>query len=428
MAIALVTFLIEGLICSLTVSHFATGNIYVAITVIIVNAIAMIIGILRSKLSKEVTVFLLLGFALRLFLLFFDLYCKDIFVLPNSGQDTERFARQAEQLYLTGEDTSRGFLYVHFIATIYRFFGANRPVAQYLNLLMGMCIIFIAINILEKLKVNRRAQTYAIMLISLLPNLAITHVLLLRESVIMFMLSVSLYFLMKWIYGESFMFLIISAACAIIAALFHSGAIAVLLGEAITFIIYDRKNQKINLRPASIASLVVVILAFAVIYTQFGDALFGKFERVESTEDILETADIYTKGGSSYEAGFKIANPTLNLIINTPIRMFYFVASPLPWSWRGIQDVIAFVFSALVYLFIYYRAFTELKNNPGNKYRSLIVILLMIMLSSALVFAWGVSNSGTAMRHREKFIIFYIIMFAICESETKKPIKEIRIE
>lgn len=103
---------------------------------------------------------------------------------------------------------------------------------------------------------------------------------------------------------------------------------------------------------------------------------------------------------------------------DTPVRMFYFVASPLPWSWRGLSDIIAFFFSSLVFLYVYYRAYQELKKGDTRN-RTMILIFVVLSLCSALIFAWGVSNAGTAVRHREKFIVIYMVLFALCNSNEK---------
>ena len=46
----------------------------------------------------------------------------------------------------------------------------------------------------------------------------------------------------------------------------------------------------------------------------------------------------------------------------------------------------------------------------------MIIIFVILSLSSAMVFAWGVSNAGTAVRHREKFITIYMLLYAVSRS------------
>ena len=51
---------------------------------------------------------------------------------------------------------------------------------------------------------------------------------------------------------------------------------------------------------------------------------------------------------------------------------------------------------------------------------------LGIALCAALIFAWGVSNAGTAVRHREKFMTVYILLIALCGDSRTTRIKTLR--
>lgn len=425
MAIVLVTFWLEAVMCSLFAPYYEVDSVCVAASVIGIHTIATVIGIAAGRRRNVIRVFMLLGFCLRLFLLFFDVYGRDIFLLPSSGMDTERFARQAAELYLTGIDQSKGFLYVKMVAFFYRFFGVNRLIAQYVNLILGMCVIFVAEEIMNELQVSLRAKTYALLLICLLPYPAIMQILLLRESVIMFLLSLSLLFFLRWVRLAHNTHLLLSMVFAVLATLFHSGSIGILVAEMLIFALYDRRSERFVLRSESLAAMLLAAAFFGVIYLQWGNLLFRKFKDIDSASAIIEKAEFNNRGAAAYTAGFSIANPVLNLIINTPIRMLYFLGSPVPWGWRGLLDVIGFVFSTLPYGVIYCRAFAKLKNKAQSTYKPHVIMLLLILLVSSVAFAWGVSNSGVALRHRDKMIIFYIILLAVCESETSHPLPEL---
>jgi hypothetical protein len=104
--------------------------------------------------------------------------------------------------------------------------------------------------------------------------------------------------------------------------------------------------------------------------------------------------------------------------------MFYFVAAPLPWNWRGLSDIIAFCFSSTIFLYAYIRAYQEIRWSESSDHKTMIVICSILALSSALIFAWGVSNAGTAVRHREKFMAVYIILIALCNDNRYRRICE----
>ena len=89
---------------------------------IVINAISVYIGIKKEFKNKDIlTLIAWIGFSLRLIFLIWDLNCRNIFVLPNSGLDTETFAIFAESGFLYG-DYGRIRGYSKFIAFWYNFF------------------------------------------------------------------------------------------------------------------------------------------------------------------------------------------------------------------------------------------------------------------------------------------------------------------
>ena len=163
------------------------------------------------------------------------------------------------------------------------------------------------------------------------------------------------------------------------------------------------------------------------IYNNYGNILFGYMEGVESAEDVLAKSANYSTGGAAYDVSLVDDNSILGLIVNSPIRMFYFLASPLPWDWRGLNDMIAFIGNALLYTVSLYYGFKSIKNkNFENK--NIIIVLLIIALASAFLYSWGVSNAGTALRHRDKFIVNFILILIVSFDASRKSRRKILIE
>lgn len=415
MFISWFVLLLQGLICSIFKDSISENNGTLCTIVIVISAITVFFEIASLRKSPNMTIIIWMGFAMRLLLFFWDISFSHVYRLPNSGQDTESFANWAKLGYLTG-DYQRGGTYARFISFWYKMFGIQRPIAQYVNILLAVSIIYVALKIMKRLEIPERVQKKIITLLCFLPNYAITNSILLRETLIVFVIAIGVYCFVCWIQRENIiLLLLLSVVFVCIAATIHSGAIAILLGEALVYILYDKRSKTIRFHAGSILGVAIAMIAFIVLYTQFGDVLFGKFQGVESAADVVNTADRYNSGGSAYDAGFAINNDIASLIINTPIRMFYFVMSPLPWKWRGLTDIIAFCFSSTMFAYAYYRTWQELKYRKG-KYRTYILTFLVLALCSALIFAWGVSNAGTAVRHREKFIFVYMILLALCDA------------
>lgn len=423
MVISWFFLVIEGLICYFFKSYISENNIVFCSLIITVNILVVFCDLmLYSKVKKENKI-IILGFVYRIILLVWDLFFRHIYALPGSGADSEMYAYAAKNGYMYGY-YGRGEMYSKYIAIWYRLFGVQRPIAQYTNVLLAITTIVVVLKTMYYLKIDEKSRKNVMLLMCFLPNFAILNSILLRETIITMLLGVSVYYYIKWLFKNNVFFLVGSVVTCCLAATFHSGAIAVLLGEAVVYILYDKNTKDIRLNSRSILSIGAVTLVFLVMLTQFGNVLFGKFGRISSATDVMYQSELANTGGSAYDAGFAINNNILNLIINTPIRMFYFLAAPMPWSWRGISDIIAFIFSSLVFLYIYFISIKGLKN--GNKNRVMIIILLIFALCSALIFAWGVSNAGTAVRHRDKFVAVYMILYAVARSKNTILKKELK--
>lgn len=421
MIIAWFVLALEGFVCFISqVAVNALDSRLEALSAIIIiaNAVVAVINILILKETKKIKLILIGAFIFRMFLFFWDWKCRDIFVLPNSGLDTETFANGARNGFLYGE-FGRGTFYSQCIAfCIYSLFGIQRFVAQYTNVLLGMGTILITIRILRRMRVENNIVQRVIVVMAFLPNLAITNSILLRETIMIFLIAVSVYTFVIWMESGSKIMMLLSVALPILGAQFHSGAIAPAAAYIGCLLLYSRKGRKFNITKKSVMLLVLTFFAFQVVNTLWGEALFGsKMSSIDSISDITDTADAHASGGSAYEVGITTGNELLDMVVNTPIRMFYFVMSPLPWSWRGLNDIIAFVFSAAVYGYCYVLAYKELKRNKNLRNKNYIISCLFIAVASALVFAWGVSNSGTALRHRDKFACPYMVLMALCWNE-----------
>lgn len=95
----------------------------------------------------------------------------------------------------------------------------------------------------------------------------------------------------------------------------------------------------------------------------------------------------------------------------------------MPLDWRGIFDIISFFLDSSFYLFTLIYAMNGLKKNNRNK--NLSIILIISILATSYIFGIGVSNAGTAIRHRQKIISLFIILLSISGNTTEKTNIEI---
>ncbi|MDA3731284.1 phospholipid carrier-dependent glycosyltransferase [Niameybacter massiliensis] len=379
-----------------------------------IASLVFLITIIQEKDNKFVLT-MIGSYLFRISLLIFDLYGRNIFVLPNSGLDSELFQRESLCYALNGGDVS---MTAKTFGLFYRYFGEHRIYLQYLNLVLSILTLYIIWLILKKLDLDKKIRHTVFYITAFLPNYAILSVILLRESIIIFLLTCSMYFFVEWWKHHKNSAFILAVLLSLLAAMYHSGGITNAVGYVLIYILYDTRGQKYQLSFKTFLFSLLFFLGFFYLFNHYGNTFFSYVDNVNSLDDITRKVVDAGGGGSGYDyIGGANIDSLGELILYSPIRMFYFIASPLPWMWRGINDMIAFLFSALFYLTSLYMGFQVLFQRMHSKNKNLIFALILICVIGMALFAWGVSNAGTALRHRDKFLIDYVILFAVSYQE-----------
>lgn len=420
--IAIFTLVLEFMV--LNIFNIATNqqesNI-LAFIMILVFSVSFVTTVLGSKKLSRFSTPIIVGYIWRLFLLFFDLYGKSIYSLPNSGYDSEMYYRTAVSFISTG-NPGQGEMFSTVMGTIFSFIGTNRVYGQFLVMLtsiVSLCILVQILYLFNSVDENVKYRTVGI--VALLPNYAILSSIYLRESIITMFIAISLYFFVRWFTGGKEVWFLGAFILAFCAALFHSGSAAVAIGYIAARLLYDQKEQEVRMRLVNIVPVIFFVAIVAFLYINYADDLFGKMNNINSIADIGSTN---TEGGSSYAAYVGNSSSVANMVIYTIPRIVYFLFSPFPWQWRGLGDIIAFVFSSLFYLSAIKNAISNIRFNGKN--RNQVIVVLVVALCTAFVFAWGVTNTGTATRHRDKMIMIYALLYALSHCGDRDKIITIR--
>jgi len=389
----------------------------VAIYLISINILILLIAI--GKYKKGLREIIFSAYSLRIAAMFWDVYGRNIYPLPHSGNDSEGFLYTAT---LVANDLSLikgdiyGDIYTKILGVLFYLTSTERLIGQYLNVLLGISTIVIIYRILSLLEINEKTTMLSIILISFFPHGIIFSAILLRENFITMFVSVSLYYFIKWCRQGKFIFSILSFLNLAAASLFHSGVIGIAVGYIFIYMFYDRKTDKLSFKLKTVLVFIAIILSGVLVFTQLSDVFLGKFDNIDSLNDVVSATE-GRAGGSSYLVGFK-ANSSWQLIYVAPVMMFYFLVSPLPMNWRGINDIISFFADSIIYfiLLVY-----SIRN--GRKYigKSPILIGILIMiLVVVFIFGIGVQNAGTALRHRHKIFNIIVVFFALIHDLTEK--------
>ena len=408
--------------------YSASDQIYehVALSIIFITVLIFPLIITKEiKADKRIVSIIFLSFCIRVLVMFFDLYCRDIFLLPNSGFDSEKFHLYALE-FPNIDFMTNPFPFL--IGIIYKYIFNHRLIGQFFNILISTYTLIITYKIFEELRIRYNLRIILMLLLGFLPNFVIISSLLLREPLNTFTLAVSLFYFIKWWKYNKLRYIFLAIVLSLFSALLHSGAIANTVGYLILFVLFNNSKREFTLNVKTVFLILFLTVGIGIFFATPSNPILAKFKGIDDIESLVGRTAAYTDGGSAYDVGGEV-NSLGGLIVNTPIRMFYFLASPLPWDWRGAQDIIAFMFSSTVYLYIMWQGIYKLFLKKSKlEDRKIAIVIFIFCLLSAAIFAWGTANAGTALRHRDKFIINYIVLLALLANKNVYCKREVQYE
>lgn len=408
---ALVSFLLKDILVDLELLSL----IFIAI-----NSIVILFVLANTVKEKKYFYLIYIGYAVRLAALFFDIYGRGVFVLPHSGSDTEGFYLQG---HLIADDPSLfGELpmgaYADFLGLFIYIFGDQRILAQYINTLLGVGVIIFIYKTLSMLEVKNKNRQIIIILIVFFPQAIIFSGILLRENLVSFAMMSMIFYFIKWYKqgGKGNAFLsIISLG---VAAYFHSGVVGAFLPLAFMLTFYKVKSKKLHIDTKALVLFVMFSISLITLYMLFGDVFFSKFggNNMDLSSDSLSKTIEGIDAGSKYLEWLSIDN-YFEIILFAPLKMFYFLYSPIPLDWRGIIDIITFFMDSLVYFILSIYIIRNRKKNTGDYI--LLNALITIFLFVTFTFAYGTFTAGTAVRHRNKIFGLLLVIFAMIAKKKK---------
>lgn len=379
-----------------------------AILLIGIASAAVFLDFSVSRSLRDVRYELTAGYLLRMFLLLFDIFGRNIFILPNSGSDTEMFYRGAIA-YMKEGGWTRTYL-ANVTGTLMRLIGTNRLYMQYLLTLSSVVALCALARILETCGIEKRLYKRALLFAGLFPNFAVLSVVYLRESIVTMFVALSVLCFVKWTNKHGEMWFWAAFALVFAGAQFHSGILGIAVGYIVIRFLYDNAQQRFHFKAKNVLLAALFIAVFAAIFFSNPDG--GILRVLRQAQSLGDIANTYEMGSSAYTAYVGNSDSVGNIIIYTLPRMFYFLFSPLPWQWRSLSDVLAFMFDSLFYILAIWNALKAILRAP-RKRTVLVRCLLITALCMTFIFGWAVTNAGTALRHRDKMVILYAVIWVL---------------
>lgn len=368
-------------------------------------------GVTRSKIGYKQIV--LIGLFLRVLLLVADL--QFALPLPGLNGDQGMFHRIAtinqdiigEKIIVTN--------YSVFLTYLYSITNCSRVFAQLLNI--GMSIIMVAYvqKSLYLFGIDKGTLKKATIVMCYAPYSFILSTTLLRESWVSMFVAVSLYYFILWIFNGRLSDMFRALLFVLFATYMHTGIIGVLAGYMIVYAFYDRNYNTFMISRKSLLPIIVVICIVIFIFA-FPQLFLSKLMVEDTLEgSVISRATMNNEGGSEYLTWLPVDN-LWYLLLFSPLKMFYFLFSPVPWEWRNVMDAIAFIADAFIWVYL----ISIIVKSQYNKYHAIKQSLIISLVGAVFVFGVAIHNSGTAIRHRSKLLSIIVVTTCVSAYSREK--------
>ncbi|MBT8318068.1 MAG: hypothetical protein HKP59_10630 [Lutibacter sp.] len=362
-------------------------------------------------MKNKITHILIIAFILRLLLLLINNY---VTILPQGDGDAIVMERNAFRFANSNDLNfslifSQGHYFLSYLGSLlYAIIGREPFIFGLIMVILGTLVvkkIYVASLLLWN---NNKLAIKVAWFAALFPQFCLHSALILRETPInLFLILATISFIKYWKHANIkqlvwFVFYII------VATLFHSGVIFIFLGFLLFSIIGKKQNQRGKnkylrkfLVPVIIVGSIIIVNYWGLGLNKFG----GSFENISDQFNKME--NFRSMGNSSYPSWMRITGGISDLW-KIPIRYFAFLFSPLiPFLVKTPTHLIGLI-DGFLYLLLFYRMN---KNRRIINFNSAAKAILIMSLFLTLVFSLGVTNVGTAIRHRAKIAPMFLILF-----------------
>lgn len=335
----------------------------------------------------------LAGYLLRILLVFSQVYLNGLLNVFVLCQDAEGFYSTAVR-YFSGDLSGEYTKYPYVILSIFKVFGESRFMAQYINVIIWS----VGWKLVQKMvsRHSKKMRMLAAFYYCLLPIGIFMTSELIRESALMVLIMYSFYYQCQWMTKGRGADMIKSFIIALMAVILHTVSIAMLGGGMLALLFWDPKAQRIRFTKRKVKYWLSAFFCACIF---IGAGVFSRLPYFSLSSGGLSveavTGYAYAVGGSNYLMNVRNLTSMPQLLFWTPVRCVYFWLSPMIYDVRSVKDLVAVVLDVLPAAAMLYRIFKK-ENCRDGKYMLGAAELLLF----TLMFAWGTSNAGTAMRHR----------------------------
>lgn len=300
------------------------------------------------------------------------------------------------------------------IALFYSVTERSMLLAQSLSVFMGTGTVLLGWLLIRELW-GERAAVKAVWVLIFFPTLVLYSAITMREAYISFFLVLGMFGVVRWARSGSLRSILLAIFGFVGAYYFHGGMI---IGLLIFLIIVLWRTLKrvfvglISLR-LQVSAIAIVLLTLVPVGGFITGSIsfdyIGNFSQASNLKKLVLKIKENTQStaGAAYPQ-WTVPDTPIELLYKGPIRIAYFQFSPFPWDVKGTFHLVGF-FDSLLYLTLFFLLWRNRKAiwaDPAAR------LLLIILLAYLFIFGLYVSNFGTSIRHRAKFVLIIIALVA----------------
>ncbi|MCM1284189.1 MAG: glycosyltransferase family 39 protein [Muribaculaceae bacterium] len=374
--------------------------------IVAVGTMAAFTWILKNEPDGAAAAVMLLGYAVRLAYRYGADSGKFTLAFTSAPSDAVHFWTASSNLYWGIPDEIILTKYPYLLRWFYEMFGNNRFAAEYVNILCWVLgtVILLRLGRRAGLSGSKKYILYGIWVI--LPSSILIGTDLLRENIMLFFDMWSFYIFLGWMKSGRKSQLAGAFLLVAPAAYLHTASIVLWAVYVAIAAFWNVKSQKYRFQWKTIQLIFAGVLGGWLILFSPLRSVFGDYLGDLSLYGITHRA--YEVGGSDYLQWMDCQN-LLQFVPYTLLRMAWFLFSPVPFEARGAVDILSFATDGLpVFCLLAYMVY-QLRDKDK---RGSICAALVCVLAFSGIFAWGVRNAGTAIRHR--MLVWGILIMGSC--------------
>lgn len=348
------------------------------------------------------------------------LFHRYVSPLPDGVADAVSFENYAWNLAQQGffaalaqyPGYGHGWGYPWLVSLAYALADRSPLFMQSLSVIAGTLCVLLAYRLAQRIWGKEEALKAA-WLTAVFPMLVMYSALTMREAFIVLALLFALYQAVIWQESDRLGALLLAFVGFLIAGFMHGAMLvgAVMLVLLLLLNATKRLSAALKRGNVSLIGLGLVVVGLVAVLMLASGSLsipyIGTLAKGLSIDTWIAFAERQAHGGASYPDWLSPENAAHYLLL-LPARIAYFIGAPFPWDIRSFPHLLGLV-DGLLYLavsLLIFRNFHAIWRNPAAR------LVLLICAALVFVYAIGVGNFGTGLRHRAKFIVPALVMAA----------------